>query len=73
MKFEEALIKCCGSFPRNLIHVAHIDTLKVEQLQQAIVIYHGVWSGPSVASIRLLFAVLARFSNPPMFLTQMIV
>lgn len=64
-KFEAALKTSCGLFPRNLIHVAHIDTLKVEQLQQAIVIYHGVWSGPSVVSIRLLFAVLARYSNPP--------
>lgn len=58
-----------SGFPRNLISEISLADLNVENHERAVVFYHGAWSGPSVAALKLLLASMSTIDDQfPIFL-----
>lgn len=59
----QSLAETCG-LGKNLVSVTSLCAIRIEEIERAVIFYHGIWSGPSVAVFRLLCTTIAESEKP---------
>lgn len=63
--FKSHIVDIAATYGFHNLCVVSLRELDVAGLGSAIIFYHGLWSGPSVAVFEVLCEALAEVSSPP--------
>lgn len=63
--FKSQIVEIAANYGFHRLCVTSLRELDVAGLGSAIIFYHGLWSGPSVAVFEVLCETLAEVSSPP--------